>query len=467
MFLNIEKRDPRSEAIVDGDGLRVTYGDLCSFAEVFAGQVAPRDLIFIISENCAGACAGYVAALSKGIVPLMLSHTLNKELLTNLMETYHPAYLWAPAGYEAELPCQVTFTYWGYQLMKTGFTSPAMAPELALLLPTSGSTGSPKLVRHTLQNVEASAKAVSTAFAFNENSRGMVSLPLNFTQGLNVTTSHLYVGGTALMTKATITMRDFWNFFKAEKAESFTGVPYSYEVLDKLRFFRMDLPHLKIINQGGGRMPDTLFTKCVTYAAETGRKFIATYGSTETTSRMAYLPAEVAAEKIGSIGKALPGYKIELVDADGKLITNPNEDGEIIFHGANVTMGYAESAEDLCKGDERGGVYATGDLAHYDEDGYLYVVGRKARFLKLFGYRVSLDSMERRIKASLGIACACTGTDKKMTVFVEREDVAEDVMKILMETTNLHKQAFAVQYIESIPKNDSGKTLYSALLKLL
>lgn len=467
MFLNIDKRNPAAEAIVDGDGLRITYGDLCSFANLFAQKVASRELIFVISENCGGACAGYVAALSNGIVPLMLTHTLNKDLLFNLMDTYHPAYLWAPEGYELGRESETVFTYWGYKLMKTGMTSPAMAPELALLLPTSGSTGSPKLVRHKLENVEASARAVSTAFAFNENSRGMVSLPLNFTQGLNVATSHLYVGGTALMTKATITMREFWNFFKAEKAESFTGVPYSYEVLDKLRFFRMDLPHLKIINQGGGRMPDTLFTKCTTYAAETGRKFVATYGSTETTSRMAYLPAEVAAEKIGSIGKALPGYRIELRDADGNLITKANEDGEIIFHGANVTLGYAETAEDLTKGDERCGVYATGDLAHYDEDGYLYVVGRKARFLKLFGYRVSLDSMERRIKAQLGIACACAGTDKQMVVFVEREDVADDVMKILMETTNLHKQAFAVKYIESIPKNDSGKTMYSALNKLI
>ena len=467
MFLNIDKRDPVSEAIVDGDGLRITYGDLLSFTELFAQKVASRELIFVITENCGGACAGYVAALSNGIVPLMLSHTLNKELLSDLMQTYHPAYLWAPADYEMEQDYPTEFTYWGYKLMNTGFTSPAMAPELALLLPTSGSTGSPKLVRHKLENVEASARAVSSAFAFNENSRGMVSLPLNFTQGLNVATSHLYVGGTALMTKATITMREFWNFFKAEHAESFTGVPYSYEVLDKLRFFRMDLPDLKIINQGGGRMPDTLFTKCTTYATDTGRKFIATYGSTETTSRMAYLPAEVAAEKIGSIGKALPGYRIELKDADGNLITNANEDGEIVFYGANVTLGYAESAADLTKGDERCGVYATGDLAHYDEDGYLYVVGRKARFLKLFGYRVSLDSMERRIKASLGIACACTGTDKRMTVFVEREDVADDVMKILMETTNLHKQAFAVQFIENIPKNDSGKILYSALNKLL
>lgn len=463
MFLNLDKKAPHTEAVVDGDGLRLTYGDLLGFCGTFAGHVSPRELIFIISENAAGSCAGYVAAMANGIVPLMLTRTLQQELLDNLIEVYHPAYLWVPEDYKANQNYACLFSQWHYKLLKTGLQSPMLAPELALLLPTSGSTGSPKLVRHSLNNVEANAKAVATAFEMDEHSRGMVSLPLNFTQGLNVATSHLYAGGTALMTKATLTMSEFWTFFRGEHAQSFTGVPYSYELLDKLRFFRMNLPDLKIINQGGGRMTDELFTKCATYAKETGRKFIPTYGSTETTSRMSYLPADISGSKIGSIGRPLPGCRMQLLDDNGTEITQPGVDGEIVFSGPNVTLGYAEKAEDLTKGDERGGVYATGDLAHVDEDGCFYIVGRKSRFLKLFGYRISLDSLERLIKTNLKIACACTGTDKCLKVFIEKVDAADTVLDLLLETTGLHKQAFAVRTIDSIPKNESGKTLYSAL----
>lgn len=466
MFLDLDHKNPLAEAVVDGDGICITYKELRDFCGEFSRQIGDRALIFILSENVAGSCAGYVAALDGGMVPLMLTASLQADLLQNLIDTYHPSYLWAPRGFGGKEEHVPVFEKWDYQLLSTGHKSPAMAQELALLLPTSGSTGSPKLVRHTLDNVVANARAVAEAFKLGKDSRGMVSLPLNFTQGLNVATSHLYVGGTVLVTRATLTQREFWDFFKEQRAESFTGVPYSYELLDKLRFFKMDLPYLKIINQGGGRMTDELFLKCARYAKESGRQFIATYGSTETTSRMAYLPGEMAESKVGSIGRALPGCEMQLMDDGGNEILTPGVDGEIIFKGPNVTMGYAETAEDLMKGDERQGVYATGDLARFDKDGCFYIVGRKSRFLKLFGYRVSLDSIERHIKTSMGIACACTGSDQCMKVFVEQENKLEEVLQLLTQTTGLHKQAFAVRVIDSIPKNESGKTMYSALNQL-
>ena len=463
MFLNIDKRRADSEALVDSDGCRITYGDLTSFVGQFYQSVGGRCLMVILTENCAAAAAGYAAAMCSRVVPLMLSHTLSSEALERFVRTYRPAFLFVPEKRIEEFPCPVCLRAYGYALLKTGLEPWPMAEELSLLLPTSGSTGSPKLVRHSYDNVESNARAVAEVFQLDAASRGMVSLPLNFTQGLNVATSHLAAGGTALLTRASLTEKTFWTFFRQERAQSFTGVPYSYEILNRIRFFRMDLPHLKIINQGGGRLPDHLFDACVSYARDTGRKFIATYGSTETTSRMAWLPAELAAQKRGSIGRPLPGRSMTIVDEDGNRVEEPGKVGEIVFRGPNVTLGYAECGDDLMKGDERHGVYATGDLAWRDADGCFYIVGRRNRFLKLYGFRVGLDETERQIKDALQISCACVGDDKQMRIYVEKSDEIQRIPSMLSACMGIPSAAFQVIEIERIPKNETGKTIYAQL----
>ncbi len=464
MFLHLDERDPQSEAIVDGDGHRVSYADLIAFSKEFSGYIGRRCLVAVLTENTAAACMGYVSAMSSGIVPLMLSHTLSREVISSLFETYRPSFLWVPEDIRENYPYPVCFSKLGYSLLKTDLDPCPMAEELSLLLPTSGSTGSPKLVRHNYENVVSNAEAVAEVFELSPDSRGMVSLPLNFTQGLNVATSHLAAGGTVLLTRATLTEKAFWSFFREEKAESFTGVPYSYELLSRLRFFRMNLPDLKIINQGGGRMPDELFRQCAQYAADTGRRFIATYGSTETTSRMAYLPAELALLKCGSIGRPLPGRKIVLQDEDGCEVTEAGKIGEIVFHGPNVTLGYASCAQDLLKGDERQGIYATGDMAWRDEDGCYYIVGRRSRFLKLYGYRVGLDETERLLRGHLSLECACVGDDRQLRIYVTEDGREEEILSLLSSQISIPKNAFSVVRIDSIPKNESGKVLYKELL---
>ena len=133
-------------------------------------------------------------------------------------------------------------------------TPPPLYKELSLLLPTSGSTGSSKLVRHSYKNVEANARNVSLLFGLDKHERALATLPIYYTMGLSVISSHIYAGATILLTGKSLTDGKFWTFMKEHRATSFTGVPYSFEVLQKLRFFRMDIPHLQLITQGGGKM---------------------------------------------------------------------------------------------------------------------------------------------------------------------------------------------------------------------
>lgn len=463
MFLNLDAHNPNKLAMLDDTGCQLTYGQLQEFVREFQSMIPDRTLVFVLCENTVAAAAGYVALLSNQIVPLMLSGGLDEQMLNALIETYSPSHIWMPVRMKDTFSYSAVGEKLGYVLLETGLTAPELYPELSQLLTTSGSTGSPKLVRHNYKNVEANARNVAAAFKLDESERAMVSLPINFTQGLSTLCSNLYVGATVLLPTAGLMQREFWDFMKSQQATSFTGVPYSYEILDKLRFTRMALPDLKIINQGGGRLSDAMFQKLSEYASQTGKSFIATYGSTETTSRMAYLPPEVASDKCGSIGVAMPEGQIRLVDEDGSLITETDTVGEVVYSGPNVTLGYAECAADLTKGDERNGVYHTGDVAWRDADGCHYIVGRKKRFLKLFGYRVGLDECERMLKMEFGPECACVGTDKKLIAYTTYQDEKDTMKKFLAQKTGIFTTAFEVRVLDSIPKNDAGKTLYSQL----
>ena len=463
MILNLDKQPREALAAVDAAGDKLTYGELCYFSKMLESAMPFRSLLFLLTENNVGGIAWSIGCMGAKQVPLILNAHTEEGLFQNLMEIYRPPYLCVPAGNPFAGQFKVIMEAYGYVLLATGHESCPLHEELSHLLPTSGSTGSPKLVRHMYSNIEAAALNISTFFELTSNDRPLLVLPLYYTMGLSIVFSHLYVGATILATNQSMTDRAFWQFLKEQRATSFTGVPYSYEILNLMRFFRMDLPDLQLLTQGGGKMSKALNQKFVDYCKSTGKRWIATYGQSEGTARMAWLPAEWAESKMGSIGRAVPNGEMFLIDGEGNEITEPNVQGEMCYRGKNVTMGYARQREDLLLGDERNGFLKTGDLAYKDEDGCFYIVGRMGRFLKLFGMRIGLDECEQIIKAKFPIECACVGNDEKMTVYITDEGLTVSVKEELVEKTKLVATAFEIKVIPAIPKNEAGKTLYSKL----
>ena len=464
MILNLDKWSSDAVAAIDSQGQQLTYGELRDFAAQ-AGQLMPsRSLFFLLVENNVGAIAWTISNICAGNVPLILNAHLDEGLYKSLYELYLPPFVCVPEKMAEKFDYQTVCTFYGYTLMKTGNETCPMNEDLSHLLPTSGSTGSPKLVRHKYDNIEAAALNISTFFELTEQDRPLMVLPLYYTMGLSMVFSHFFVGATVLITNLSMTDRNFWKFMKEERASSFTGVPYSFEILNLMRIFRMDLPDLKLLTQGGGRMPKELNLKFAEWCRDTGRLWIATYGQSECTARMAWLPPQWAVEKVGSIGIAVPNAELSLIDADGNNITTPNTEGEMCYCGKNVTMGYARKREDLLLGDERHGFIRTGDLAYFDGDGCYYIVGRMGRFLKLFGMRVGLDECERIVKSKFpGLECACVGTDEKMLVYLTDETYKEQVKEELVSRLKLVASSFEVRIIPEIPKNEAGKTLYAKL----
>ena len=486
-------------AVITDGGSVVSYAELKRMTDEWAAKVPPRSLVFLLVGNNIDSLVAYVACLNHGIVPLMLDAKIDGQLLQRFKNIYRPDFIWRPGegGQYVLEPRNTQNTLNGddgkgeegfsCDSCISWFENKGLHPDLALLLTTSGSTGSPKLVRQSYKNLKANTQSIVEYLKLDSTERPITTLPMNYTYGLSIINSHLAVGATILLTEKSIMQREFWNFFTEQGATSFGGVPYTYEMLDKLMFFRRKLPSLRTMTQAGGKILPALHQKFAEYAQREGKNFVVMYGQCEATARMSYLPPERALDKVGSMGIAIPGGRFELVrgadsinheihethESVGKL--GSEEVGELVYYGDNVTLGYAECAEDLAKGDERHGRLETGDMARVDEEGFYYIVGRKKRFLKIFGNRVNLDETERLIKGAFpGIDCACGGVDDKMQIYVAADYLnngthgihgKEAIRDFVAEKTHLNFKAFEIVEVEAIPKNASGKTLYSELDK--
>lgn len=453
-------------AVITESGQKITYEELDAHCQSLTDKIGRRCLVFNLCRNETASLAGYTGFLNAKIVPLMLKADLDKDLLKSFIITYKPDYLHVPSDMAAAFTdSREIYKNLGYSLIKTPYNNEfELHDELALLLTTSGSTGSPKLVRQSYKNIEANTKSIVKYLKIEETERAITTLPMNYTYGISIINTHLMTGACLILTEKGLMQKEFWQQLKENKATSFGGVPYTYEMLERLRFFRMDLPSLRYITQAGGKLSPDLHEKFAKWAIENDKKFIVMYGQTEATARMAYLPCEKSLEKYGSMGIAIPGGKFSLIDENGEEITTPETVGELVYEGDNVTLGYAQCGDDLKKGDERGGRLVTGDMAKFDKDGFFYIAGRKKRFLKIYGNRVNLDETERLIKSNFkDIDCACTGIDDKMDIFITNPLYKEIVLKFISAKTGINHNAFTVNIISEIPKNEAGKTLYKEL----
>jgi len=461
MFLDLDLKEANALALRDDKGQNISFGNLVSTIKESKNLFDDRSLILVLASNEAQVVTFVLSCLEHGWIPLLLNKDLDKELLQSYITTYQPNAIFCSNDFDETIISYASKESWydNKILRLHGLVHPVYE-QLSFLLPTSGSTGSPKLVRHSLNNLTFSAQKVAQFFNLNANDVALGVLPMYYTMGFSVITSHLQAGACVFLTQLALTDRGFWDILKNEGITVLTGVPYTFEVLFKMRFERVKIPSLRIVTQGGGKLSDLLWDALTTYAEKNQLQFIPTYGQTEGTARMSFLSSDEVSNKKGSIGRPIPNATMLLWDEDGNEIIENNKAGELIYRGGNVTLGYAESLEDLKKTDERNGVLPTGDIAVRDEDGYYFIVGRKKRFLKIYGLRISLDEVELLIKNQFKVDCYTQGTDNQLEVFVVNENMLAEVKQWLAEKLNLFHQALEVKYIQEIPRNASGKVIF-------
>lgn len=455
-------------AVEAEQGKKMNYAQLKEDADSIAAEMEPRKFTFCLCENTIGSFVGYVAFMTHNVPTVLLDATKDSSVIGSLIEHYKPTYIWKPINGHTDIAdgTEIILEYEDYELVKTNYGGYEIHPDVLLCLTTSGTTGSPKLVKLTEKNLRSNAESIAEYLKITEKERAITSLPMYYSFGMSVINSHLIKGATLLLTDKAVIQREFLNFLKEGKATSIAGVPYTYEMLRRLRFLKMDLPELKTMIQAGGKLNANIVKEYVEAAQASGKEFIVMYGQTEAAPRMSYLPFDKALEKYASIGIAIPGGKLSVRDVNDLEITTTDTDGELIYEGPNVCMGYAECIEDLAKGDENHGVLHTGDVARFDSDGYFYITGRMKRFVKVWGNRCNLDATEQLVKA-ITTSCACVGVDDKITIFVTKEGLESQVKDYLVEKTGLNVRAFEVRVVEEIPTLPSGKLDYQTMQKMI
>lgn len=348
-------------------------------------------------------------------------------------------------------------------------------PDLALLLSTSGSTGSPKLVRLSRDNLNANAEAIATYLDIGADDRAMTTLPMSYCYGLSVIHSHLLRGAGLILSEHSVVDDGFWDLLQRHAATSFAGVPHTFDLLERIGFEDMTLPHLRYVTQAGGRLAPDLVRRYAALGRARGWQLFVMYGATEATARMAYLPPELAHDHPGSIGIPIPGGSFSIEPIDGMA----DDVGELVYRGPNVMLGYAHEAADLALG-RTVEELRTGDIARAGADGVYEVVGRSSRFVKLYGLRIDLQRVESALQAA-GIEAICTDGDGLLLVAAVRQmDTAAvrpmctaavpprgiDVAQLAANASGLPRAAIRVIDVDEVPRLSSGKPDYPRLAEL-
>lgn len=450
-------------ALICGNGAVLSYSSVAASADTFAGCVPARGLVFLLAGNCCEAVLGYFGCLRARAPVALFSAALHDSVLAALIAAYRPSCLWLPQSRAAQVHgAAEVYRSGNYVLLRTTSPLQPVHEALAMLVTTSGSTGSPKLVRLSYDNLAANAAAIAEYLHVEPGDRALTSLPMSYVYGLSVINSHFHAGASVVLANASLAEKRFWSLIEQYRVTSLSGVPYTYEMLKRLHWQKMSIGSLRTLTQAGGKLHPDLVQEFAVACREKGIGFYVMYGAAEATARMAYLPPQLAAENPASIGIPIPGGELWIEDDCGRVVRGPGITGQLFYRGPNVSMGYATCAADLMRGDERGGILATGDLAERDEQNLYSITGRRSRFLKLFGHRVNLEEVEQIVR-SLGIECACGGDDAALRIFITDASRRREALTLVQQRTGLHASVLRIVELEQIPRNSFGKIAYAEL----
>lgn len=423
----------------------LSYGELCRRVEQLSHRYpAGRQLVYLPFANTTTHLIHYLLGLRDGHVMMLADPAQPDEVSEQLCQHFAVSVQISPEG----------------ALQQRSAPAPLHA-DLSVLLPTSGSTGSCKWVRLSSDNLATNAASIVQYLKLDAHERAITSLPLFYSFGMSVLNSHLQVGGSLVQTSASPLERSFWHRVDELGVTSVAGVPFTYQMLKKLRFDWGRHPTLTTLTQAGGRLEPELTRHFAEQASLLGRRFFVMYGQTEAAPRMAWLAHDEVLIAPDAIGRAVPGGEFSLRHEPGL----PAGQGELVYRGPNVMLGYATSASDLALGRTIDELH-TGDIGWCDDAGRYHLCGRLSRFLKLFGKRVSLAEVESWLSQQ-GVSAAATGRDDRLKVAIEGESVPSDLQVALANWLRVAPSAVSLHQVASLPRRSNLKIDYVALLQQL
>ncbi len=438
-----------ASALIGEDGVSVSYSHLAEMADCFAASLPGEvRLLAIEARSRIEALVAYLGALRSNKPVILHSGGAAADYI---LDRYRPDACYVPDEAGGDWRLKITPTPWEY----------APHPELALLLSTSGSTGSPKLVRLSGTALDANARSIAAYLGLAASDRAVTSLPLSYSYGLSVLNSHLAAGASIVLTELSLADPAFRDLLQARGVTGLAGVPHSYELMERCGLLANLPASVATLTQAGGRMEQDLAMRVAEQARRIRARLFIMYGQTEATARIAYLRPELLSRCPGAIGQAIPGGEIWLENESGARVAD-GEAGELIYRGPNVMMGYASGRRDLAA-PPGSNVLRTGDLAIEIEPGLFRIIGRKSRFVKTFGLRIGLDDLEARFREA-GAKAFAAGDDALAVITATAEADIDKARQVLV-SLGLPDGIFAFIQLSEIPRLPGGKVDYPAIMR--
>lgn len=435
------------------------YQDILKQKNMLDAEFKKKKVVLIICENTIEVLVFYfVLSLLKTTIILIDNKTKIIEI-KKIILNYKPDYIVTNQKIKKILNFNYRTKYKieNYYLYKCNEVyGNNLNKNIKLLLPTSGSMGITKFVILTSKNINDNTKKILNYFRINNKDICITSMPLAYSYMLSTINTHFKVGASIFVTNKSIIEREFWNDFKKKKITSFHGVPYYYNLIEKLKINNLFNSNVKFITQAGGHLEKQIKKQIILKCKRKKIKFYCMYGQTEASPRISYLDDKYSSKKIGSVGKPLLNYKIKIVDKNNRVINKPDKRGKIIFYGDNVFLGYANSREDLSKKFKLKKKLDTGDIGYKDKDNFLYITGRSGNIAKIFGNRIELSELEHKMSEN-GFIVVCKENKGKLMIVYNKRYNSKKIINKVSEITGIHENGFIAKYVKNLPLNKNNK----------
>ena len=432
-----------------------------SYTEVFNNADAlfhnlERGTIAVLCDKNVSTVTAYLGALRNNLVTIMLDSEAKEAAIDRIITAYKPKYLFILDDRIREGYTRIAL-FENYALLRRDTDLiQSISDELALLLATSGSTGDPKFVRLSHQSLNSCTFSINEYLEMNSSRRCISLLPFHYSYGLSVLNSVVATRASMVLSDFSVLDKGLWELIPRLGITDLSGVPFMFEIIQRSTLNNDVVKSLHCMTQAGGRLDPKITKRMIQKLKPYGIKYYTMYGQTEASPRISYLPIERSIEKLGSVGVPIPYGSVYIAETG-----LPRGEGELVYRGPNVALGYAKSADDLALGDEFRGELNTGDQVNIDAEGFIYIVGRIKRFIKLQGVSVNLDHVELVLKDH-GITCAVIGKENRLVVcYLENDN--STVRICIEEHFSFHMSNVRIQKIEGMPYNSNGKLDYKSL----
>lgn len=447
-------------------------------AGLLAFGLVPGDRILIACVPAPASTVAYLGAMYAGMVPIPIEERLLATSGEALLSQSQAKAVWAARPSACAWAEQK-----GIHCLDASIGMPSSAgltphacveSDLAALMPTSGSTGVPRLVMVTHGNLRSNTEAIVRSQNLASDERAMLIMPISYCFGASVMQTHLYQGGGVVYDSRFMFPDKVLRAINTYQCTTFAGVPIIYNILLRRSNLKsIPLPSLRRFLQAGGSLtPESV---CEMVEIVPAADFYVMYGQTEATARISCLPPEKLQDKLGSAGLPLDTLQVRIADEQGREVPD-GETGEIQVCGPSVCVGYLNDPE-ATAGKFAGGWLRTGDFARRDEDGYLWIQGRSDEFIKIRGVRVSVGEVEAKVGALAGVTeCAAVGVQHSeagealaLLIVADKAAQAENgnFGERVRRALPPHWTCVSVKLVPELPRTSNGKIARSQLAALL